>query len=310
MGGTHPEASLRPIDKGKRYLTRGALWGLTKASPKSAALLRMRASLREVIPEDLTALDDSRFVPEDLIAHSGIELSIEDQLARLARWGKSLGPLLHQLREDPAINTRYLGKPYLHNGHYPTPDAEVYAALISDYKPSTIVEVGAGYSTLIARKVVASLGLPTRIVVIDPEPRTDVANYADEIIYRRVESLPTHAVPVEERDILFIDTSHITRAGGDVPYLFNRLVPTLPSGVLVYVHDIFLPYDYPAAYRKRLYTEQYVLHALLSGATRYRTVFATHYMIRWHREEMRRTFGMICGANELFYGASYWFEVE
>lgn len=301
---------LTPINKGKRLLTQGALWGLRTVSPRSAALLSVRESLREVIPKDLAALDDCRFVPDDLLGDAGISLNVESQLACLARWEQSLDPLFRQLRQDPAINTKFFGKPYLHNGHYPTPDAEVYAALISDYKPSTIVEIGAGYSTLIARRTVASLGLSTRIVVIDPEPRTDVANYADETIYRRVESLPTHAVPVEEHGILFIDTSHITRAGGDVSHIFNKLLPALPSAVLVHVHDISIPYDYPAAYRRRLYTEQYVLQALLADALRYRTVFATHYLTRRHTEEMRRTFGQICGADEQFYGASYWFEVN
>ena len=104
--------------------------------------------------------------------------------------------------------------------------------------------------------------------------------------------------------------SHVTRAGGDIPYLYNVLLPSVPAGTLVHVHDIFLPYDYPVRYQQRLYTEQYVLHALLAHAERYRVVFATHCMSRQHPDAMRATFGGIVALDDPYFGASLWFEVR
>jgi hypothetical protein len=76
------------------------------------------------------------------------------------------------------------------------------------------------------------------------------------------------------------------------------------------VHDVFLPYDYPDAYRRRVYGEQYVLEALLADSPRYEVLFATHWMVRRHPEPMRRAFGPIVGNDPLYFGASFWFAVS
>jgi hypothetical protein len=78
-------------------------------------------------------------------------------------------------------------------------------------------------------------------------------------------------------DILFIDSSHILMPGSDVDTLFNRVLPALPAGVRVHIHDIFLPDDYPVAWEWRGYNEQLAVAALLQGGG-YRLLFASHYV--------------------------------
>ena len=89
----------------------------------------------------------------------------------------------------------------------------------------------------------------------------------------------------------------------------RKVLPNLPPGIFVHVHDIFIPYEYPTNYDELCYTEQYLLHCLLSGSSRYRTILSTHYLSRNYATEMQQSFGEKPGSDPLFSGASYWFEV-
>ena len=263
-----------------------------------------------VVPRDLEGADPSSFVPEMRAGSEGIELRAEEQLERLERWRREYAQAFRALRDDPSINTLCPGRDHLHNGTFPTPDAEIYAAMIADFAPRRIVEIGAGFSTLIAAKVTSGQGGSCEIVVVDPEPRTDVRDRVDRIENRPVEDVAAGDLPLCAQTLLFIDSSHIARAGGDIPHLFNAILPTAPPGVLVHVHDVFIPYDYPPFCREHLYTEQYVLQALLAHSPRYRVLFATHYMSREHPDPMRETFGQVVGRDPLHYGSSFWFRIE
>jgi hypothetical protein len=246
-------------------------------------------------------------VPERYFGHEGIDLNEDAQLATLRGW-KDLNPaLIETLRKDPRINTKGLGRPLVHNGMYHTPDAEIYASMILQYNPPQIIELGGGFSSLIARKTLQSQARPGRLVVIDPQPRTDVDNVVDVVIRQFVEDVDLKTLHIERGTILFIDSSHICRAGGDIPLLFCKIIPSLPAGVLVHVHDIFLPFDYPYSYQKQLWNEQYVLHALLAHAQKFNVVFATHFMTRTHLKEMQEVFGQAVGVDKDTFGASFWF---
>jgi hypothetical protein len=284
---------------------------IERIAPSLARDLAASRHLRDsVAPRESGHRDPSPHVPGRLLGHAGLDLRLADQLERLARWRESYPRVFDDLRRDPRINTQCQGKPYVHNGTYPTPDAEIYAAMILDFRPRRIVEIGAGFSTRIARRSVHFLSERCPITVIDPQPRTDVTGDADEAVLRPVEETSVTALLQGERSLLFIDSSHVTRCGGDIPYLYNVLLPDVPAGTVVHVHDVFLPYDYPIQYQKRLYTEQYVLHALLAHGERYRVVFATHCMSRQHPDAMRAAFGDIVAREDPYYGASFWFEVR
>jgi len=259
-----------------------------------------------VLPRNLPPSDVESTVPDHEFGHAGIELNLPDQLVRLAGWRRRAS-LFAELRADPRINTHQRGA--IINGMYHSPDAEIYAAMILEQQPEAVVEIGSGFSTLIARRAITHGGLKTRLIAIDPEPRTEVANVADEVIRQPFEELALTALPVTPRTLLFIDSTHIARAGGDVPHLYCRVLPALPRDVLVHAHDIFLPYEYPVTYQRALWNEQYLLHALLADSPRYRVEFSTHWLTRRHLPEMQAVFGPEVGVDRGAFGSSFWFRV-
>ena len=240
-----------------------------------------------------------------MLGTTGIDLHAEEQLTRLASWtSERHQALFKELRADPTLR--------LDDSFYTTPDAEIYAAMILDRNPRRIVEVGAGYSTLIARKTIRHAGYDTKLVAIDPMPRTDVQAAADQLILSVVEQSDLVNYDWSAGDILFIDSSHACRTRGDVPYLYCQLLPSLPAGILVHVHDIYIPFDYPNSYDGWCYSEQYLLYCMLAYSNRYRTALATHWLTREHLEPMRTVLGSKVGdeRDSRYFGCSYWFEVR
>ena len=283
--------------------------------PISSEDANVLAYLRHsVLPRSADVYD--QYVPSRRMQVHGLELNEKEQVARLEKWrAPAYQQLYERLRGDEKINcpfngTSYLGSTCLHNGWYPTPDAEIYASMIYDFRPDKIVEVGSGFSTLIARSALQYTKLKASVTVIDPAPRTDVEQAADRVIYERVEDTRLDQFALTGRSLLFIDSSHITRARGDVPYLYCEVLPQLPAGTVVHFHDIFIPYDYPTCYDHLCWTEQYVLQAMLGNTTRYHTLFATQYMTRHRTAQMQQTFGPQVGADNLFFGASYWVQIK
>jgi hypothetical protein len=160
---------------------------------------------------------------------------------------------------------------------FPRLDAAVAYALTRDRRPARIVEVGSGHSTRFFARAIADGRLATRLTAIDPAPRAALAGLPVEWLRDAVPSVgmaPFEALAAG--DFLFIDSSHVLMPGSDVDFLINRLLPSLPPGVLVHLHDIFLPDDYPADWEWRGYNEQLAVAALVAGGG-WQVRFASHY---------------------------------
>ena len=128
------------------------------------------------------------------------------------------------------------------------------------------IEVGSGHSTRVLAKALGGVG---EILAIDPAPRADIAGLPGvQVVPSTVQAAPAELFDgLGPGDVLFIDSSHILMPGSDVDLLLNRVLPRLPSGVLVHIHDIFLPFDYPPIWGWRAYNEQQgVLPLLTTGA--------------------------------------------
>lgn len=183
------------------------------------------------------------------------------------------------------------GGPRWRQGWFPPLDAAIAYAMVAQHKPRLIVEVGSGHSTRFLARAVADGGLATRIVAIDPAPRASLAGLAPavELLPRIVHQAGAAAfAALGAGDMLFIDSSHILMPGSDVDFLFNRILPTLPAGVLVHIHDVTLPDDYPRAWAWRGYNEQLaVIPLLLSGA--WRALFASHFVATRHGAALARS---------------------
>lgn len=162
---------------------------------------------------------------------------------------------------------------------FPRLDAAVAYALVRLEQPRRIVEVGSGHSTRFLARAVSDGALACSIAAIDPAPRAGLDRLeAIEPLRTTVQNAgmaPFQALA--SGDVLFVDSSHILMPGTDVDHLLNRVLPALPAGVLVHIHDIFLPDDYPAQWAWRGYNEQLGLAAALLGGA-FEPIFASHYV--------------------------------
>jgi predicted O-methyltransferase YrrM len=189
-------------------------------------------------------------------------------------------------------------------------DAAILYGLIRSRPPLRIVEVGSGHSTRFMARAVRDAGAGTEIVCVDPAPRAALAGMP----VRHVPELLQAAEPELFRslaagDVLFIDSSHVAMPGSDVDLLFNGVLPALRPGVLVHIHDIFLPDPYPAAWAWRGYNEQNAAGGLTQGG-RYAIRFASHYLVTRAPDLFARSplarLPLVPGAFE----CSLWLEVQ
>lgn len=150
--------------------------------------------------------------------------------------------------------------PNYNNGFFPGLDLVALYSLLGHYQPKQYWEVGSGNSTKVAAKAVKDLGLDTHITSIDPMPRADIDQLAHTVIREPLENTDLDRFSqLEANDILFIDNSHRCLPNSDVTVVFLELLPRLKPGVVVHIHDIYLPYDYPQFMADRFYSEQYLL---------------------------------------------------
>ncbi|MFL5616107.1 MAG: class I SAM-dependent methyltransferase [Gemmatimonadaceae bacterium] len=171
------------------------------------------------------------------------------------------------------------------NGYFTSPDAEILYAAIKHYRPATFLEVGSGNSTKMARQAILDTRCDTSIISIDPQPRAAIDDIVDTSIREQVEHLdPTWlSSQLRDGDILFIDSSHTLKPCSDVAFLFLRLLPALSAGILVHIHDIFFPYDYPREWiveGRWPWNEQYLVQALLSFSDQFEVIWAGHFLQR------------------------------
>ncbi len=137
--------------------------------------------------------------------------------------------------------------------------------------PQRYVEIGSGYSTLFAKRSITDHQLRTRLISIDPDPRTNIDSLCDKVYRSPLERVDLKLFDeLESGDILFVDNSHRTLMNSDATIVALEILPRLKPGVQIHFHDIFLPYDYPPAWRNRFYSEQYLLAStLLADSGRY-----------------------------------------
>ncbi len=184
--------------------------------------------------------------------------AIEALLGEIARHGDRLAGF-----RGPAPEPRWDQR------WFPGLDGAAAYAIVRAAAPRRILEVGSGHSTrFLARAAsdAAEGGVPAAIVCIDPAPRADLAGLAVGWERRLLspDDLPRFAA-LEAGDIAVFDSSHLLWEGTDVDLLLNRILPALAPGVLVHIHDVFLPDPYPGAWRWRGYTEQLGLGGWLAG---------------------------------------------
>jgi len=183
------------------------------------------------------------------------------------------------------------------NDSFPQLDALAYWAFIRELRPSRILEIGSGNSSILAYLALRK-NLHGKLTVIDPFPRDFTQAFAGQVSSEvEFNGLPVERVdPVifaglGENDILFIDGSHVIKIGNDVDYVFNRILPRLNPGVFVHVHDIYLPFQYPRAYfleEHRFWNEQPALALYLADNPKAEIQFGSAFVLRRSANEVAR----------------------
>jgi hypothetical protein len=166
--------------------------------------------------------------------------------------------------ERIALQESAPGEPYWAQRWFTGLDATALYCTLAERDPALYIEVGSGSSTRFARRAVRDWKLRTSIVSIDPAPRLEVDRLCDEVVRQRLEDVDLSRFGVlADNDIFFVDGSHRTLMNSDATVALLEILPRLNPGVLVHIHDILWPWDYPDVWSRREYSEQYAVAALL-----------------------------------------------
>lgn len=197
-------------------------------------------------------------------------------------------------------------------------DAEIAYSMIRHFKPRRIFEIGSGASTLISKKAVdvnraEDPAYRCDQVCVEPYLQPWLESIGVEVHRQKVEDVALEMFgQLGENDILLIDSSHVIRPWGDVLRECLELIPSLKPGVLVHVHDIFTPRDYPEKWlreQRRLWNEQYILEAYLSYNPRAEVVCATNWLKHNHFDELTKACPIMAERPDHEPGA-FWFRTR
>jgi len=259
------------------------------------------------IPDlDEVARQASRIFPSGPVELAGIELREQEQLSLLERFR----PLY---ADQPFPRTRIPGRRYwFENPQYSYSDALCYHFMLRTLRPERVIEVGSGFSSCVALDTAEThLGGKLRLTCIEPYPERlqELMREDDrqrlELIQKPVQELPLAVFSsLQPRDILFIDSTHVVKVGGDVNYLYFEVLPRLRSGVYIHIHDIFYPFEYPRYWLEegRVWSEAYLLRAFLQSNKDFEIVLFNTFLEERHPEVFRHHFPL-CLENP---GGSIW----
>ena len=210
-----------------------------------------------------------------------LDFDIERQLHALAElsYGEELKDLHRHAGHDQA-------EFFINNGNFGAGDAELYYLMIRNTKPKKIIEIGSGFSTLLAAEAIRknkAEGVNTQFTCIEPFEKPWLEKLPEiNLVRQRVEELDTALfVSLQENDILFIDSSHIIRPENDVLFIYMQLLPLLKPGVIIHVHDIFSPRHYRQDWLTemfRFWNEQYLLEAFLYSNEKFKILYSLNYL--------------------------------
>lgn len=205
-------------------------------------------------------------------------------------------------------------RPVYNNGYLPGLDIIMLYTIIAHYKPQTYFEVGSGNSTKVAYKAIRENNLNTKIISVDPVPREEIDQITDAIIRKPFEDISFEAIfSLKENDILFIDSAHRILPNSDSMVFYLEVLPKLQKGVILHIHDIYLPYDYPQFMCNRFYSEQYGLAMnLMANSNKFKPIMPNYFVSQ--DEELRKILSPVWNHPNLDgveqHGGSFWLRIQ
>ncbi|MDD3014115.1 MAG: class I SAM-dependent methyltransferase [Candidatus Gastranaerophilales bacterium] len=240
---------------------------------------------------DLKNLDDKLWKKNsDLI---GIKMNEDTQLNLLETFSKNYRK---EYETFPRNRTGIQHQYYTHNTSFSTINGEILYCMIRHFKPKKVLEIGSGNSTFISAKALISNNKENysgELVAIEPYPKQVLKQGfpgLTKLIQRNLQDVPLSEFEnLKENDILFIDSSHMLKLGSDVHYEYLEILPRLNKGVIVHIHDIFLPAEYPKDWimnQHYFWNEQYLLQSFMAFNTSFEVLWASNYMHLKHSEKL------------------------
>lgn len=231
-------------------------------------------------------LDQERELP-------GIDLDVPGQL-------ELLGAFNYAAELDRLPRSGPPGTYCYDNPNFSAGDAEFLYCAIRHFRPARILEIGSGFSTLMMREAIAAnqardAAYRCHVTCVEPYEMAWLDRLPGiEVLRQTAETLDAGLVrDLRANDILFIDSSHVVRPQGDVVHEYLRLLPQLAPGVLVHVHDIFTPRDYPRRWlvdEARLWNEQYLFEAFMTFNKRFRIIGSLNLLAHRHADRLATKF--------------------
>lgn len=228
----------------------------------------------------------------------GIEMNEQKQIQLLQYFSQKYRSEYDQFPSKPVNYFDY----HTSQTSYRCVEAQMLYCFVRDLKPKSMIEIGSGFSTMLTAQALRKNkeeGFSCNFSAIEPYPNDAIKKGFEgltKLIDLRVEQVPFELFEsLNENDILFIDSTHTVKTGGDVVYEILEILPRLKKGVYVHIHDIFMPYEYPASwYNIQLFwAEQYMIQAFLQFNDSFEIVWASHFMHRKHSD--------LCKASMNFY---------
>jgi predicted O-methyltransferase YrrM len=232
-------------------------------------------------------------------ALSGIDFNIKGQLELLKELGNEFGSEC----EWPMQPTGKASDFYLDNNCFSYGCATALHSMVRKYKPKKVIEIGSGYSSKVIAKALElnakESGKKSKYTIIDPYPSEAILGKSvksNKVQKKKVEEVdPNFFKTLANGDILFIDSSHSVKIGGDVNYLYLEVLPILNSGVIIHIHDIELPYEYPEKYSRnesfrQFWTEQYLLQSFLAFNNQFEVLLGMAYLAKDHIAKFKKAF--------------------
>ncbi len=213
------------------------------------------------------------------------------------------------------------GRYTLVNGSFEWMDGRMLYYFIQKNQPKRIIEIGSGNSTLLMYNTIQKFNLNTQITCIEPYPfkfLEDLHNTGKiNLMKEKLENINLDLFKtLEANDILFIDSSHVGKLNSDVLYYFTKIFPVLNKNVIIHIHDIFFPYEYPSDWIRdgRFWNEQYFLYTFLQYNTKFKVKYCNSYSGYKYKNELidlqKNTYEIKNNlANQFYTGGSIWLDV-
>jgi hypothetical protein len=246
----------------------------------------------------------------------GVDFRADDQVLFMRELGAKYGKECNW----PLVSSGNTYQFFTENHSFSFGCASALHVVLRHYKPQKVFEIGSGFSSLIfsnALMLNSEEGYLCDYTVVDPYP-SDLINNGlpslSQIIPERIELIsPAIFEKLGRNDILFVDSGHTVRTGGDVNFLFLEVLPRLAPGVIIHFHDIDMPYEYPEVYFttpgfRMFWTEAYILRAFLAFNPEFKVLLALKYLMIDKKREFGEAFPAYDSSKHKAISTSFWIQ--